>query len=846
MILIFLVKNKSIHHDIFNQSKMKKITLLTIVMLFYFLHVCAQKKSNNELKGDKLYFNYSFDKAINAYTHADQLSIDGQRRLAESYHKIDQDTQSERIYSILLNNAAGIIPMDFFNFAMVLKANGKYDESCKWMDMFKSLQPDDLRSKDYEANKIYLSIWLKDEGKYKIEHLNLNTSAEDFGTSYYKNNIVFASTRTSSKLIKRKYNWNNKPFLNMYISEIDKGQLKKPEFFDKSLNGKMHDGPATFSNDNTYMAFTRNDYNANIKDKVVELQIFFRSYKNNKWTKPIAFILNNKKYSVGQPCLSDDGNSMYFTSDMPGGYGGADIYKINKVSKDEWGKPENLGNVINTEGDEMFPFLDKVNGTFFFTSNGHFGLGGLDIFSCKVNGNTFGKVSNAGYPLNTQYDDFALIVNDKQTSGYFSSNRSGGNGDDDIYSINFLNEPVFGNSKVTFTVNSPKNIASERRVRETFPVSNYVFFDPGSTEISDRYVLITKDRVKAFSEDRLETFTPKNIPGRSARQMIVYYNVLNILGDRMGKNPEAVVRLTGASMEGPDDGLKMAESVKSYLVNIFGIDPSRIKTEGRIKPRIPSEQSNSTGEFDILRGDDRRVSIWSESPSLMLEFQTGPNAPLRPVEVIGVQEAPLDSYISFTTVGGKEPITSWNLEMTDDNGIVQKFGPFTQEKVSIPGKNILNKKPEGNYKVVMIGQTKSGETVRQETSVHMVLWTPPKNEEMMRFSIIYEFNSTDAIKIYEKYLTEVVLPKIPYGGTVIISGYTDDIGDETHNQRLSIDRANDVRDILLKGLANADRTDVKFELYGFGEDQTYSPFENKNPEGRFYNRTVIIDIIPKE
>jgi outer membrane protein OmpA-like peptidoglycan-associated protein len=299
-------------------------------------------------------------------------------------------------------------------------------------------------------------------------------------------------------------------------------------------------------------------------------------------------------------------------------------------------------------------------------------------------------------------------------------------------------------------------------------------------------------------------------------------------------------------MQGVDDGMKMAKSVKKYLVNVFGIDPMRIKTEGRIKPRIPSEQPTSTGEFDLLREGDRRVSIWSESPSILMEYQTGPETPAKPVEILAAQDVPLDSYVSFITEGRPEPLISWNLEITDDNGIVQKFGPYTQEKVSLPGKSILGTRPEGNFKVVMTGQKKSGETVVQDTQIHMVLWTPPKNEEMMRFSIIFEFNSPDAILIYEKYLTEVVMQKIPNDATVIISGYTDIIGNETHNQQLSTNRANDVRKIFTDGLTKIGRNDVKIELYGFGEELNSAPFENKYPEGRFYNRTVIIDIIPKE
>ncbi len=399
---------------------------------------------------------------------------------------------------------------------------------------------------------------------------------------------------------------------------------------------------------------------------------------------------------------------------------------------------------------------------------------------------------------------------------------------------------------VRFSVNSPKNIPAERRIRETFPLRNYVFFDLGSTEIPDRYVLLSKNQVQGFSEDQLDKFTPKRLPGRSNRQMIVYYNVLNILGDRMVKNPSAVVRLSGASMEGNEDGKLMAESVKRYLVDVFGISPSRINTEGRVKPRIPSEQPGGKLELDLLREGDRRVSIWSESPGLLMEFQSGPDAPLRPVEIFGVQQAPLDSYVSFRAEGADKAFTSWSLEITDENGRLQNFGPYTHEWVSIPGKSILGTRPEGNFKVVMVGQTKNGNIQKKEASMHMALWTPPKDEEVMRFSVIYEFNDSKAIAIYEKYLTDIVTPKIPRNGKVIIHGYTDIIGEEAHNLELSLARANDVRGIMEKSLQKAGRSDVTFEVYGFGEDPSLSPFENKFPEERFYNRTVMIDILPNK
>jgi outer membrane protein OmpA-like peptidoglycan-associated protein len=400
--------------------------------------------------------------------------------------------------------------------------------------------------------------------------------------------------------------------------------------------------------------------------------------------------------------------------------------------------------------------------------------------------------------------------------------------------------------EVRFFVNSPENIPTERRVRETFPLRNYIFFEIGSSEIPSRYVLLNKSQVKEFREDQLEVFAPKKLSARSAREMTVYYNILNIVGDRMIKNPSSTIMLSGASMEGRDEGLRMAESVKRYLVDVFEINPSRISTEGRIKPRIPSEQPGGQRDLEMLREGDHRVSITSDSPALLMEFQTGPEAPLRPVEINIVQEAPTESYVTFNAVGSTEAYSSWSMEIRDEAGMVKNYGPYTQERVSIPGKNIMGTNPRGTYYVTMIGQSKNGRIEKKEATTRMVLWTPAETEEGMRYNIIFEFNESKAIAIYEKYLTEVVAPKIPTGGKVIIQGHTDIVGGEAHNLTLSMDRATEVKSIIQRALSNVGRSDVKFEVYGFGEDTILAPFENNLPEERFYNRTVIIDIIPKK
>lgn len=403
---------------------------------------------------------------------------------------------------------------------------------------------------------------------------------------------------------------------------------------------------------------------------------------------------------------------------------------------------------------------------------------------------------------------------------------------------------IIKDREVQFTVNSPSNIPGESRMTEVFPLRNYVFFNEGSNQIPNRYVVLNKTQATNFKENQVELFAPKNLADRSKRQMTVYYNVLNILGERMQQNPSATITLVGSSNKENSDGLEMAESVKSYLVNVFDINASRIATKGQEKPSIPSEQPGAKLELVLLREGDRRVSIESNSPDLLMEFQSGPDASLKPVQIVTSQEAPIDSYITFNNKGAGEALSYWSLQVADEQGKAQAFGPYTEDEVKIPGKSILGSRPEGDYTVKMIGQTKSGKIVEKETPVHMVLWTPAKTVEGMRYSIIYEFNTSKTIKMYEKYLTEVVTPKIPVGATVIIKGHTDIIGEEAYNQKLSLSRANDIKNIIETALAKTGRKDVKFDVSGYGENENNAPFENKTPEERFYNRTVIIDIIP--
>lgn len=399
--------------------------------------------------------------------------------------------------------------------------------------------------------------------------------------------------------------------------------------------------------------------------------------------------------------------------------------------------------------------------------------------------------------------------------------------------------PVMPVAEIAFSVREPKTISAKRQVSETLPLRNSVFFDEGSSNIPNRYIMLSSGQANNFKEDQLQAETSENMTGRSARQLNVYHNILNILGDRMRSNPSASISLSGASAKGAKEGKVFAENVKQYLSSSFGIDGSRISTKGRTKPVIPSEQPGATRELALLREGDRRVDIESASPELLMEVGGGM---MKPVQIIATQINPLDSHVIFTVAGAEKLLNSYTLDIANDKGISQRFGPFTKDQESLPGSTILGNLPEGDFKVTMTGQTKSGLSVTKESNVHLI----PQNEmieKAYRYSILFDFDKSKTISSYERFLTDVVTPLISEGSTVIIHGHTDIIGQDQYNYKLSQNRAQQAQKIIERALSGSGKTNVRFETFGFGEDTGKSPFENNLPEERFYNRTVIIDIV---
>ncbi len=405
---------------------------------------------------------------------------------------------------------------------------------------------------------------------------------------------------------------------------------------------------------------------------------------------------------------------------------------------------------------------------------------------------------------------------------------------------------IVAEKEVLFTVRAPKIVPAQRQVKETFPLRNSVFFDMESSNIPSRYVQLNRTQAAAFKEEGLQQNQPDNLNnGRSARQMAVYYNILNIKGDRLRSYPNSTITLTGASANNPDEGKLMAENIKAYLVNNFGIDAARINTVGRSKPVIPSEQPGATQDLALLREGDRRVDIESNSNELLLQVGGSSSPFLKPVQFTSYQIDPLDSHVIFNAEGASQSMKSWSVEVIDDKGFSKYYGPYYTDRASVAGSTILGANASGDYKIIMTGENVSGRIIQKESSVRLLKKEESK-EEGLRYSILFDFDKSDALDSYERFLSDVVTPLIPENSTVIVHGHTDIIGDEKYNHTLSHERAVGTQRIIESALKRAGKKNVKFESFGFGEDENLAPFNNKFPEERFYNRSVIIDIIPNK
>lgn len=440
---------------------MKKILTLLIIALFSSNPIISQ--NNSTKKADKLFDRLEYVKATEEYLKLTEKSSDNYiiGKLADSYYNIFNTREAEKWYSKIINDDpnADII----FRYSEILKANGKYKESNIWMSKFSKMKPYDTRAIAFRNTPNYIDKIIKKGKRFNLQNLkDVNTVSSDFGAFRYNNNLYLTSGRKQKGVQNKKY--NNYTSEEEYVLDVFKYDVINDVYLNETpldaINSKYHEGIIAFSPTGDTMYFAKETYYSKsyYKDSIVKndstreqvsvinlyratrcikKEITWKDNGNcnfNKGWNVTELTFNSAYFSMKNPAMSCDGKTLYFSSDMPGGFGNYDIYKSEVKEDGSLGKPVNLGQKINTEEQEVFPHMCCDN-TLYFSSNGHLGLGGLDVFYSKNIDEKWSNVRNVGIPVNSNSDDFAFKMGIDCTNGFVSSNRPGGVGSDDIYAV---------------------------------------------------------------------------------------------------------------------------------------------------------------------------------------------------------------------------------------------------------------------------------------------------------------------------------------------------------------------------------------------------------------------------
>jgi len=391
-----------------------------------------------------------------------------------------------------------------FRYAHALKGNGKYARAKRFMRLYENKvtsSPKRASRDERRQQEAVLDDILTAEEAFGIKNMEINSRYSEFAPMFYENNeVVFASSADSAFFNTRRYKWNDQPYLDLYVAKMNEqtDELRGAVKFSKKINTKYHEAAVTFSPDRQTMYFTRNNFGKKLKrdrNGVNHLKLYMSRKIDGQWAEAVELPFNGDDYSTGHPAMSPDGKLLYFVSDMPGSMGDTDIFVVDVYGDGRFSEPRNLGPGINTEGKEMFPFVN--NQKLYFSSNGHVGLGGLDIYEAALDGeHGFGEVHNLGRPINSNKDDFSFIVDEDTQKGFFASNRLGGKGDDDIYSFQRLLPEETNENAIAGTI-------TDLITGETIPDAMIVLLDENNRKLKE----LTSDADGSFVFEDLESTT---------------------------------------------------------------------------------------------------------------------------------------------------------------------------------------------------------------------------------------------------------------------------------------------------------------------------------------------------
>ncbi|MGZ4044123.1 MAG: OmpA family protein, partial [Bacteroidia bacterium] len=637
-------------------------------------------------------------------------------KLADCYKKINDYQNAEEYYKNALAINSNVPAEVFYNYGQVLKTNNKYNEAVDQYNNYIKLKPNDANAKKALKFCREIKYYMSKPIEYEVKNIEkINTEKSEFSPVVFNNKLAFVAEKESFNFVDYTVNdYNGEPYLNMYVSEINGIEAKKTKTLSKRINTDYHDGPACLNADGTVMYFTRVGYKAK-KDFVNTAKIFTATGHDRSWGNVKPFEYNSDSYSVAHPSISYDGNLFFFCSDMPGGLGGKDIWMCKKNGTG-WDKPQNLGPDINTSGDEMFPTIRK-DGILYYASNGLPGYGGLDVYSAKSIDGKWILIRNEGLNINSSYDDFGVtFLND--SIGYFSSNRFGGKGKDDIYWYKFTNRFINISGTVLLTENnsdpakgvmvvladqSGKHLDSMKTDKNgSFEFKNLdadkkymAIIDSDDPQFNGkaRYYLSDKNKIIQRVTNKVgdEKFVFKNLPFDPNGLPDLYTeDNLTLAGNLLyGENPSKPIKNTRIKIVN-DHG----DVVEETTTNEFGAFAFR---------NIPSDQNYmiSIEESDIDLPANTKVTLTNKSGKELKSFKTGGDK--FQFKILSSEKSLLkemdaeDANLVMDIYGymydqNKKPISNAKIKIKEDGSVFEPQVVSTSDKGKFNFKNLKGDK----------------------------------------------------------------------------------------------------------------------------------------------------------
>lgn len=593
-------------------------------------------------KGDEYASKAQYLKAIAKYKNAikgnSSLNQEAHLKLADCYKHINEYQKSEESYKKALAISLNVPAEVFFNYGQVLKTNNKYPEAVEQYNKYIKLKPTDANAAKALKFCKEIKYFLSKPIEYEVKNIEkINTEKSEFSPIVFNNKLAFVAEKESFNFVDYSVNdYNGEPYLNMYVTEIKGAEAKKTKTLSKKINTDYHDGPGCLSGDGKTFYFTRVGYKKK-KNFTNTAKIFVATGEERKWADVKPFEHNSDNYSVAHPSISKDNKLFFFTSDMPGGFGGKDIW-VCKANGSGWDKPVNLGPDINTSADEMFPTI-RADGTLYYSSTGLPGYGGLDIYSAKQVEGKWLLIRNEGLNINSSFDDFGItFLND--SIGYFSSNRTGGKGKDDIYWYKFTNKAltVSGTVLLTEAGNNPaKGIQvvladTDGKRLDSLKTDLKGYFEFKNIEADKKYMAIIDSDDPQFTGKARYFLADKNntvqrITNKQGSEKFVFKNLPVDPNNLPDLHTEDDLTLAGNLLYGENPS-KPIRNTKLKLVNEAGDVIETITTNefGAFAFRnIPADQNYlvSIEETDISLPANTKVTLTNKSGKELKTFYTG-------------------------------------------------------------------------------------------------------------------------------------------------------------------------------------------------------------------------------